>query len=75
MMFDTKTAQIAKEMFSRFSKSSVGFCILDTELRYVEINDHLAAINGIPAAEHIGETISDVLPEIAAAWSLPVRHQ
>ena len=66
-MVAKKTADIAKEMFRRFANKSVGFCFLDTELRYIEINDHLAAINGIPAAEHIGKTISDVLPQIAAA--------
>jgi len=45
----------------------VGLCYLDAELRFVLVNDFLAAINGRPAKEHIGKSIKDVLPEIAAA--------
>src|SRR6266849_8895667 len=32
-----------------FSASKVGFCILDTDFRYVAINHTLAEMNGFPA--------------------------
>jgi formate hydrogenlyase transcriptional activator len=48
-----------------FNSSTVGLCILDTELRFLAINDALAQINGIPAADHIGKTVRDVLQEFA----------
>lgn len=43
----------------------VGLCVIDTEMRYVRINEQLAAINGRPASEHIGLTLRDVVPNIA----------
>jgi PAS domain S-box-containing protein len=43
----------------------VGFAVLDTELRYVRINDMLAALNGRSAAEHVGRSVAEVLaPEV-----------
>ena len=45
-----------------FAQNSVGVAVLDAEGRYVRINDALAAMNRVPAAEHIGRTPSDVLP-------------
>ena len=44
--------------------SGAGIGMLDTELRFVYINDALAAMNGVPAAEHLGKRVADVLPEL-----------
>jgi PAS domain S-box-containing protein len=46
-----------------FAGASVGMAFLDRELRWQRVNDALAALNGIPAADHIGRTASEVLPE------------
>lgn len=40
----------------------VGLAILDLDLRYVRVNDTLAALHGLTAAEHIGKTVLEVLP-------------
>ena len=40
-----------------YASAPVGLCALDRDLRYLRINDRLAEINGIPAAEHIGRTV------------------
>ena len=48
-----------------FSSSKVGLCILDSELRYLAINSILANMNGMPAADHIGKTVREVLGEAA----------
>jgi len=61
------TAQITAQMSRTFKDAPVGLCYFDNELRYVQINDFLAAINGLPVEEHIGKTVMEVLPEIAAA--------
>ena len=37
------------------------------DLRYVRVNDRLAEINGVPAAEHLGRTIAELLPDLPAA--------
>ncbi len=43
----------------------VGIAYFDREMRYRFINDRLADINGIPAPEHVGRTIAELLPSIA----------
>jgi PAS domain S-box-containing protein len=57
-------AQQFDELALVYGTAPVGLCLLDAELKYVRINERLAAINGKPAEEHIGQTISDVIPEI-----------
>ena len=60
-------ARVAAQMSLAFKDAPVGLCCFDNELRYVRINDFLAAINGLPIEQHIGKTVMEVLPEIAAA--------
>ncbi|MCX7593392.1 MAG: PAS domain S-box protein [Fischerella sp.] len=48
-----------------FSCAPVGMNILDHQLRYVQINQILADIHGIPQQEHIGKTIHEIIPQIA----------
>ena len=43
----------------------IGLCFIDTELRFVRLNDRLAEINRVPAAAHIGKTLREILPEMA----------
>ncbi|GGV04006.1 hypothetical protein GCM10010260_46220 [Streptomyces filipinensis] len=43
-------------------QSPVGYAVLDTELRFVSVNPALEKINGVPAAEHVGRTLREVLP-------------
>jgi PAS domain-containing protein len=54
-----------KLLAAYFSSSTIGLCILDSELRYLAINDTLAGINGIPAADHVGKTVREVLGNFA----------
>ncbi|NTW02029.1 MAG: PAS domain-containing protein, partial [Oscillochloris sp.] len=42
-----------------------GFALIDRDLRFVEVNASLAAINGLSIEEHVGHTISEVLPTLA----------
>ncbi|MEH1767075.1 MAG: PAS domain S-box protein [Nostoc sp.] len=48
-----------------FSSAPVGMNILDKQLRFVQINQLLAEINGVPQQDHIGQTIYEILPHIA----------
>ncbi|NJL78209.1 MAG: PAS domain S-box protein [Richelia sp. SM2_1_7] len=48
-----------------FSNAPVGLNIVDTELRFIQINELLAEINGISVEEHLGKTIQEILPTIA----------
>lgn len=48
-----------------FSAATAGLVLLDRDLRYVRINETLAQINGVPAREHLGRTVREVLPRFA----------
>ena len=49
-----------------FQNAPVGLAVVDRDYRYVRINPALAAINGLPAADHIGRSVRELLPDI---WS------
>jgi len=59
---------------ARYDKAQIGLCYFDTDLRYVEINDWLAALNGLPPAEHVGRTIDEILPGVAASVMSQLRQ-
>jgi PAS domain S-box-containing protein len=54
----------ADEIAAIYDAAPVGLCVLDRELRCLRINERLAEINGLPAAEHIGRTVRDVVPDL-----------
>jgi PAS domain S-box-containing protein len=45
----------------------VGIGFWDRELRFVRVNDALAALNRLPPDEHIGRTLGEVIPTLAPA--------
>jgi PAS domain S-box-containing protein len=49
------------------STAPIGFAFHNRDLVYERINESLAAINGLPVEAHIGRTVREVLPEMAAA--------
>jgi len=55
-----------------YREAPVGLCYLDTELRYIHINEWLSAINGIPVKKHLGKKLNEVIPEVAKGieWQL-----
>lgn len=50
------------ELETLYAQLSVGLCFLDTNLRFVRINEKLAAINGASVAAHEGRALRDMLP-------------
>jgi PAS domain S-box-containing protein len=42
----------------------IGMAFLDSEFRYVRVNDAMAEIHGVPAIDHLGRTAREVLPEM-----------
>ncbi|HYD52238.1 MAG TPA: PAS domain-containing sensor histidine kinase [Gemmatimonadaceae bacterium] len=55
------------ELEATYRSAPVGMCVLDRDLRFVRINQRLAAMNGRSPAAHLGRTIREVLPGIADA--------
>ena len=54
-----------KVLAAHFRSSTVGLAILDSEFRYLAINDTLAEINGLPASDHLGKTVREILGDFA----------
>jgi PAS domain S-box-containing protein len=48
-----------------FEVAHIGLGLVDLDLRYVRVNDVLAAMNGASPAEHEGRTVGEVIPELA----------
>jgi len=48
-----------------FNSATVGFALVDTQLRFVALNEALAQMNGVPLKHHLGKQIRQVLGEAA----------
>ncbi|MGV9630890.1 SpoIIE family protein phosphatase [Streptomyces sp. NPDC003487] len=48
------------------TQSPIGLAVLDTDLRFVSVNPALERINGVPAEEHLGRRVREVLPDLDA---------
>jgi PAS domain S-box-containing protein len=58
-----------------FAAAPVGLAFMDANFRYVRVNDALARINGLPAEEHFGRSLRDVLGDDLARTIEPYhRH-
>jgi PAS domain S-box-containing protein len=44
----------------------IGMGVLGPDLRYMRINETLAAMNHLPVADHLGRTVAEILPRLAA---------
>ena len=60
-----RTAEDAKALIDTlFASAPIGLGYFDRDLRFVRVNDALAEMNGLPADQHLGRTIGEVLPDI-----------
>ena len=61
-----KEFALQKALFDAFfSAAPIGLVIMDDALRFVQINEALAEINGQPVAAHIGKNLREIVPEMA----------
>ena len=65
--------RVHKDLQGLYQEAPIGLCSLDTNLRYLQINDWLAALNGLPVEAHLGRTIREVLPDVAAGVEQQLR--
>ena len=57
-----------------FTAAPAGLAILDRELRYVQLNETLAQMNGPSAAAHLGKAEREVLPALAPVVEPILQH-
>jgi len=53
------------EIENLYQTAPVGLCLMDAQLRYVRINERLAAIHGLPVSAHRGRTLREMVPRLA----------
>jgi len=59
---------------SILAAAPVGLALFDREGRYLRVNAELAAINGIPAEQHAGRSVHQVIPAMAEQALALIRH-
>jgi len=52
------------ELKNIYATAPVGLSCVDRDLRYISINDRMAAIHGLPASAHLGRKLSELIPEL-----------
>jgi PAS domain S-box-containing protein len=57
-----------------FTEAPIGFALFDRDLRFVMVNEALAAVNGLPVEAHLGRFVRDVLPDIDDAAEEVLRR-
>jgi formate hydrogenlyase transcriptional activator len=71
-------AEFFQEEFGKLArqcqKAADGLAVLDGDLRYVQVNERMAAFNGVPVEQHRGRSIQDVDPRVASAVGPLFRH-
>jgi PAS domain S-box-containing protein len=59
-----RTAESLALLDTFINNAPVGFALVDGDLRYVRVNNALAAINGLPVADHLGRHIREIVPQL-----------
>ena len=62
-----------RELEAICGDAPAGLCLLDAGLRFRYINRRLADIDGLSIDAHIGQTLTELLPDIAREMEQPLR--
>ncbi|HKA08519.1 MAG TPA: PAS domain S-box protein, partial [Gemmataceae bacterium] len=69
-----QTAETLALLDTFLANAPIGMAFFDPGLRYVRVNEHLAAGNGKLVEEHLGRQITDVIPDIPPEVSKNLRE-
>jgi PAS domain S-box-containing protein len=61
---DPVPAHRVAQLQAVYDGAPVGLCFLDKNMRYVNLNRRLAQMNNVPAIDHIGRTVAEVIPTV-----------
>jgi PAS domain S-box-containing protein len=63
---DEPRSQVADDLTTETDMDTVpvGLCVLSEELRFLRINETMAEFHGYTAAQHLGRSVSDVVPDL-----------
>jgi PAS domain S-box-containing protein len=71
---DETIRQQLAEIEAIYQLAGVGLAVLDRDLRFVRVNERLAAMSGAEASEHIGRTVREIVPGLADQVEGPFRE-
>lgn len=69
-----RSEEVASQLRATYENTPVGLCLLDRELKFIAINEALAASSGQPAEAHIGRTLEDAAPQLAGTAGAAMRR-
>jgi two-component system, cell cycle sensor histidine kinase and response regulator CckA len=74
-LFDSQRRSIDEfaELDLLYRTAPIGLAFVDREMRFRRVNDQLANFNGRAAADHIGKTLSEMIPGMALQMESLVR--
>jgi PAS domain S-box-containing protein len=58
--------QQLEELERLYVTAPIGLGFLDTDLRFIRVNERMAQIDGMSAEAHVGKRLAEVAPEVAA---------
>ena len=68
-------ARQAAELASLYATAPVGLFVFDASLHFVRVNQAMAELNGLPAEQHVGRTLRELLsPELAGPTEALLRQ-
>jgi PAS domain S-box-containing protein len=70
-----RSSDAPADLASIYEAAPVGLAFVDRSLRYVRINERLAAIHNLPVSQHLGRTIREVMGEGAADLIEPLYRR
>jgi PAS domain S-box-containing protein len=71
---ESRARRALDELEATYKTAPIGLCVLDTQLRFVRINDRLAEMNGASVADHIGRTPRELIPAVADQAEAALRR-
>ena len=72
---EVSRAQLAAELASLYATAPVGLFMVDTDMRYVSVNQAMAKLNGLTAEQHIGRRLREVSASLLADAVEPQLRQ
>lgn len=63
--FDLSPAQRLAQLQAVYDGAPVGLAFLDQNLRYLNVNQRLADMNGAKIEDHLGNAVSETIPELS----------
>lgn len=63
---EDRVRQQLAELEAFYQEAPLGLCVVDRDLRFRRINARLAEMNGFSIEEHLGKTITELMPSLKA---------